>query len=341
MSQFRHSVMAIRTILFCLLVIVFIFLIVKIYSTSANNASAKNQSNSLSSSCDSQDDADEKTNQALLNNQSIDAPEYPITNYTTKSFDPKFVLSEHAVLYDVENNTILAQKSDDARIYPASLTKMMTLLVAVEHIKNLNDTFTMTYNILAPLVRADASRAGFAEGETVRLVDLLYGSILPSGADGTVGLAVAISGSEEEFVKLMNEKAKELGLKDTHFANTSGLHNVNHYSTVTDLAVIMNAVLKNDLCNKIISADNYTTTPTPQHPEGIKLYSDMFRRMYGTEVKDVVISGGKTGYTDQAGNCLASYAIKNGKKYIAVTTNAIGKYRPVFDSFDIYSKYLP
>ena len=146
------------------------------------------------------------------------------------------ISSEHAVLLDVENNTVLAQRDPDARIYPASMTKIMTLLVAAEHIENMDDTFTMTYEIIAPLIEAEASRAGFEEGETVSLKDLMYGIALPSGADATTAIAIYLCGSEDEFVKLMNEKVEELGLKNTHFTNASGLYDPNHYSTATDIA---------------------------------------------------------------------------------------------------------
>ena len=178
------------------------------------------------------------------------------------------ISSEHAVLLDVENNTVLAQRDPDARIYPASMTKIMTLLVAAEHIENMDDTFTMTYEIIAPLIEAEASRAGFEEGETVSLKDLMYGIALPSGADATTAIAIYLCGSEDEFVKLMNEKVEELGLKNTHFTNASGLYDPNHYSTATDIAMLMSAVMKNDTCREILGTYQYTTTATEQHPEG-------------------------------------------------------------------------
>lgn len=269
------------------------------------------------------------------------APEYPTANDDTVSFDWNSIDSDFGVLIDLENRKILAQRNGSELIYPASLTKIMTLIVAVEHIDDLDDTFTMTYDILAPLIREDATRAGFVEGEHVKLEDMLYGAILPSGADATIGLAEYICGSEEAFVKLMNEKADELGLKNTHFTNTSGLHNGSHYSTPTDMALILEYALNNDTCRKILSEYKYTTSPTEEHPEGIELTSTMFSRMYGTEVDGVTIFCGKTGYTTEAGHCLASAAEKDGKKYIAVTIAGHGKYKPIFDSFEIYERYLP
>ena len=247
------------------------------------------------------------------------------------------ISSEHAVLLDVENNTVLAQRDPDARIYPASMTKIMTLLVAAEHIENMDDTFTMTYEIIAPLIEAEASRAGFEEGETVSLKDLMYGIALPSGADATTAIAIYLCGSEDEFVKLMNEKVEELGLKNTHFTNASGLYDPNHYSTATDIAMLMSAVMENDTCREILGTYQYTTTATEQHPEGILLESTMYSRMYGNEVTGISIDAGKTGYTDEAGNCLVSYATDTeGKHFIAVTAKAPTYWRAVFDTFAIY-----
>ncbi len=264
---------------------------------------------------------------------------YPLADSSTVQFGDD-VTSEYAVLVDVSANKILAQRNSSARIYPASLTKVMTLIIAAEKATDTEKTFTMTNEIIDPLVRQDATRAGFEDGEAVKIIDMMYGAILPSGADATVGLAKALCGSENAFVELMNEKAKSLGLKDTHFMNTSGLHDSEHYSTPEDMAVILEYAMKNELCRKILSTYQYTTASTPQHPNGILLESTMFSRMYGTEVENVTILGGKMGYTDEAGNCLASFAVKNGKEYVAVTTKGSGKYAPIFDSFKIYGNYI-
>ncbi len=247
------------------------------------------------------------------------------------------VCSEYAVLLDVEENTILAQRQADHIIYPASMTKIMTLLVAAEHIEDMDDTFTMTYEIIAPLIEAEASRAGFSEGETVTLTDLMYGIALPSGADATVAIATYVSGSEEAFVDLMNEKAEELVLENTHFVNTSGLYDADHYSTVTEIAMLMTAVMENDICREILSTYQYTTSVTEQHPDGILLESTMFSRMYGDEVTGITIEAGKTGYTDEAGHCLVSYATdSDGKSYVAVLADDVTYWQAIFDTFAIY-----
>ena len=154
----------------------------------------------------------------------------------TKTLDLE-LYSENALLIDLESNTVLVQKNADASIYPASMTKVMTVLVAAEHIENWDETFTMTQSIIDPLFLADASMAGFVHGEAVSMTELLYGAVLPSGAEATEALAIVTAGSEEAFAALMNEKAQALGLKDTHFVDASGLHDENHYTTLSDMAV--------------------------------------------------------------------------------------------------------
>lgn len=265
--------------------------------------------------------------------------EYLLADEATAEFDDAIV-SKYAVLVDVGSNRITAQREADEIIYPASMTKIMTLIVAVENMNSLDDEFTMTYEILNPLINEDASRAGFEEGETITVEDMLYGAVLPSGADATIGLAQCISGSEEEFVKLMNEKAEEMGLEHTHFTNTSGLHDENHYSTVTEMAMILEYAIQIPLCRQVLSTYQYTTSATKEHPEGILLESTMFSRMYGDEVEGVQIEGGKTGYTDEAENCLASFAVKDGQEYVAVTAGSYSHWLTIYDAFEMYENYL-
>ncbi len=245
--------------------------------------------------------------------------------------------STYALLVDVDENRVIAERGSNVKIYPASLTKLMTLVVAIEHIEDVNATFLMTDEILAPHYAANASMAGFQSNELCTVKDLLYGAALPSGADATTALALHTAGSEAIFVQWMNDKVAELQLQNTHFMNASGLHDPNHYSTLTDMALILEYCLQNELCKEIISTYTYTTTKTEQNPEGLQLYSTMFSRMYGTEVPGMTIMGGKTGFTDEAGQCLASYAqTTDGHTYIAVTAMGYSKWRPIFDAFKLY-----
>lgn len=262
---------------------------------------------------------------------------YAKENENTETLD---IESEYGILINLDTNTVIATKNGDKKIYPASMTKIMTLIVAVENAKSLDDTYTFTTEVIDPFVIEDASRAGFENGETVTIKDMLYGCVLPSGADATYGLAVSIAGSEREFVKLMNKKANEMGLKNTHFVNVSGLHDELHYSTAHEIALILNYAMKNPTCAEVLSTVEYTTAKTPVHPEGIPLTSTMFSRMYGTEAEDVTIIAGKTGYTTEGGNCLASYAENaDGEKYVLVTGKAQGLWKSIYDALGTYAEY--
>lgn len=276
--------------------------------------------------------------------------EYAAYTDNTATFSEDFSFSS-AILIDLKNNEVLAADNAEDRMYPASLTKIMTLIVAVENCTDLDKTFTMTADIIDPLYLENASVAGFSAGENITVRDMLYGLILPSGADAAVGLAEFVAGSEAEFVKLMNEKVKTLGLKDTRFMNASGLHHPNHYSTCHEMALILEYALKNDTMLKILSTYQYTTTPTAEHPEGILLTSTLFSRMYGNEPECAFVVGGKTGYTIEAHHCLATFAVKctedeseeaiyaKSPDMILVTVGSSDRWGPIFNAIDIYSAF--
>ena len=250
------------------------------------------------------------------------------------------IMSDYAILIDLSTNTVKAQKNPDSTIFPASMTKIMTLIVAYENCKNFDETFTMTAEITDPLFLAGASVAGFSVGEEVTVRDLLYGAILPSGGDATDALAIHIAGSIEKFVDMMNRKVLQMGLSNTHFANPSGLHDDDHYSTPHEIALILQYALKIEECKKILCTYQYTTESTPQHPEGLLLTSTMFSRMAGNESGTATVLGGKTGYTNEGLHCLASLAKINssGKEYVLVTAHAPATYDPVYDCINIYKE---
>ena len=139
----------------------------------------------------------------------------------------------------------------------------------------------------------------------------------------------------------MNEKVQELGLEDTHFDNVTGLHSENNYSTAYDMAVILDTALKNDLCKKILSTYRYTTASTEHHPEGILLSSTLFTYMYGTEPGTATILGGKTGFVNESGYCIASYGKnnKNGNEYIVVTLSNSARMPAFFGQIDLYKEF--
>lgn len=248
--------------------------------------------------------------------------------------------SEHAILIDLETNTVIAEKDPDAKIYPASMTKVMTALVACEQITDWDATFTMTQAIIDPLFLSDATMAGFVNGEEVSMTDLVYGALLPSGAEATEALAQTIAGSTEGFVALMNEKAAELGLTNTHFVNDSGLHDENHYTTVREMAVILEAAMANERCRAALSAVSYTSAPTTQNPEGVAMINKFLYRIGQYKLGDAVVEGAKTGFTSQAMNCCASFGIAaNGKPVVCVTAHAWTGDFCVEDHVALYTTY--
>lgn len=253
------------------------------------------------------------------------------------------VFSSNAILVDVDHEKILAGKGEKRRVVPASMTKVLTLLVAVENIENLsalNDEFVITTEITDYCFRNDCSVAGYAVGEAVTVRDLLYGAILPSGGDGALGLAIYTAGSHEAFVELMNEKLAELGLAGSaHFTNCIGVYDADHYCTVYDMAVIMEAAMQNEICRQVLSTRIYTTSSTEQHPEGIELSNWFIRRIEDKDTNGMTIYG-KTGYVNQSGSCAVSCGINaEGRRYICVTTNAVNRWRCIEDHAYLYQNF--
>lgn len=280
--------------------------------------------------------------------------EEPVSNYPVKSanyqdINIKGMTANTAILVDADTNEIVAGYNYEKKVYPASLTKMLTLLVAAENIQDMDATYKFTSDDIDPLIEDNASRAGFEAGETVTMKDLLYSAILVSGADGTTGLANAAAGSEEKFVELMNAKIQKLGLTGTKFVNASGLHNKNHYSTAQDIAVITKAAMDNETCCEVLTATKYTTSKTKQHKDGIELTSIVAQRIEGYYVDcdgdgeaddGISIKGGKTGFTDEAKYTLSTILDDNGHTYICVTTKSKDELKSVEDQIAIYEKYL-
>lgn len=261
----------------------------------------------------------------------------------TKKF-PKSVVSSNGVLIDVEKGTILAGKGSKKKIYPASMTKILTVLVAAEHVteEQLEDKVAITAEITDYCYVNGCSNVGFAKKEKVPVKDLFYGTILPSGADAALGLADYVAGSHKEFVKMMNEKIEELGLSETtHFMNCVGIYNDKHYSTTYDMAVILKAASENELCQQVLNARTYKTTPTKKHKEGILLSNLFLRRIEDKDTKGEVLYA-KTGFVKESGNCAASMASDSyGEHYICVTVGSTSSWRCIYDHVDLYKKFLP
>ena len=230
--------------------------------------------------------------------------------------------SPYIYVLDRETGKPVYEKNADAKAYPASLTKMMTTLVALEQIGDLAEQAPVDLDTYRQMVTANASMAGFHGREPVTYRDLLYGTILPSGGEAANSLAVNTAGSVDAFVGLMNEKADELGLAGTRFTNPEGLQDRDQYTTAADMAKLLDRALDNGHFRALLTKESFRTSATPDHPDGILLQSTVLSRLSGVNEEGFRILGGKSGTTYEAGECWATLAEKNGKEYIAVVMGA-------------------
>lgn len=251
------------------------------------------------------------------------------------------VNANFAILVDADAGLVVAEKNGSAKMYPASMTKVMTLLVACEHITDLSEKLEITQDIVDYVKKEGASNCGFKAGEQVTMLDLLYGLILPSGADAALALVRRIAGSEEQFVTLMNQKAQQLGISaTTHFTNCTGLYNDNHYSTAEDMAIIMRAAAQNSVAATILTTRSYTTQANNKRSTGLS-FSNLFLKRIDTQTTGGQVNFAKTGYVAKAGNCAVSYftAASSGRHYICVTGKTSGAWNVVSAHAALYSQY--
>ncbi len=252
--------------------------------------------------------------------------------------------SPYAILAELSTGRIVAEQNSRVRMYPASMTKIMTAVLAIEHTEDLNETVTIPSDFFQALYAENASMAGFQPGEECRLKDLLYGILLPSGAECCMAFVERISGSEAEFARLMNEKAQAIGMKNTHFCNATGLHDKDHYSTAEDMAMLLRYALENETFRGAFTSRRYSVPPSNLHPSGFTFHSTMFQSLNSLDRPDETdgILGGKTGYTSEAGLCLASLAEIDGVSYILVTAGADGDHHTdpyhVMDAVNVYGQ---
>lgn len=232
----------------------------------------------------------------------IEALEYPpINSKVVEIYD----MTDNKVIYEVDSNKVSSI---------ASLTKIATTITAIEEIDNLDEKVTITNEILKT-VRWDASKAGLKAGDILTYRDLLYASILSSGADATNSIAILSSGSIENFVKKMNELIKKIGLTNTNFVNVTGLDENNHYSTASDIRKLLTYSLKNPTFKEIYTAKEYTLS------NGLKVESTI-KRYSNSNLNTNNILGSKTGYTGEAGYCFSSLSNINSHEFIIVVLNA-------------------
>lgn len=251
--------------------------------------------------------------------------------------------SGFAVVIDEQEGVIIAEKNAHKKMTPASMTKVLTILVASEQIteSDLDDVVTITFEATDYAYVNDCSVTGFKRDERVTVRDLFYGTILPSGGESAYQLALYSAGSMDNFIELMNKKVDELGLSETsHFTNPVGIYDENLYTTPYDMAIIMQAAMENDICREVLTKHTYKTTMTEQSPEGITISNLFLRRIEDQELGGATVLGAKTGFVNQSGNCAVSYAEGPSKKtYICVTGSASSGWQCIYDHAYLYATY--
>ena len=221
-----------------------------------------------------------------------------------------------AILIDIDTGAILYSKNANEKMYPASITKIMTSLLAVENCA-MEDTFTFTQEILNTLPW-DAAKYGYVAGEEVNIRDLLYVLMLRSANEVAIGLGMKIAGTEEEFAKLMTERAKEIGAINTNFVNATGLHDDNHFTTAYDMALIAMEAMKNSTFAEVWGTPNYIVNPTNMEADVVRIWNRHNMLVTTGTLYYSHAKGGKTGYTDEAGRTLVTYASRDGRNLICV-----------------------
>ena len=295
----------------------------------ANPASASSQNTTKSGGQNTAVTQERKWNLAKLSG-----------NGQTKSIGSE-VNANYAVVFDLDQGTILGEKNSSVSMNPASMTKVMTLLVAVENLPDLEKKITITQDIVDYVKARGASNCGFVAGEQVRVKDLLYGVILPSGADAVLALAKEISGSEAGFVALMNKKAQDLGLSsDCKFQNATGLYHSTHHMNVKDIGEIMAAAMRNSLAREVLSTENYQIPATNMHGNGIKLTNLFVQRIKGQDTGGASVTMAKTGFVRQSMFCAVSSGKgANGKNLLVVTGYSSSTWQCIKDHATLYKRF--
>ena len=250
---------------------------------------------------------------------------------SVNALNPPEMYSNNYILYDLTDNSIIYKKNENDKISIASLTKIMTTITAIEKITNLNDSVIITNEMLSN-IKFDASLAGLKVGDKLTYKDLLYASILPSGADATQALAYSLSGSIFEFVKDMNSLAKKIGMNDSNFVNVTGLDIDNHYSTINDLLKMLKYSLENETFKTIYETKTYKLSNGLEVNATIKKYNNLMK----LDISRIL--GSKTGYTNNAGLCISSIFKSNNHEFIFISANApfiYGNYYNLRDNLNI------
>ncbi len=250
------------------------------------------------------------------------------------------VSADSAIIMEATTGTILYEKNTDKAQYPASITKIMTALIVLERC-SLDDIVTFSYDSVHKVgfLKGDSSIAR-DQGEEMTVEWTLYGMMLESANECAYALAEHVAGDMESFARLMNEKAAELGCINTHFANSHGLHDPDHYTCAYDMAIIARAACENEEFCRIAGTKTYTIPKTNKHPDTETYLQNHHQMLYPLKTRKHLYeycTGGKTGYTTQANNTLVTFAEKGNLKLICVTLNnssGAGNYEDTTNLFD-------
>ncbi len=262
------------------------------------------------------------------------------------------ITAEAAIVLEATTGTILYGKNIHEELYPASTTKIMTCLLAVEN-ASLSDQVKFS-NEAVFSVPTGGSNIGMDVGQSITLEQALYGIMVGSANEVANAVGEHVGGSIESFVGMMNERAKELGCTNTHFANTNGLQDENHYTSVYDLALISKAFFDNEVLRKVGNTARYHFTPTDTQPDDFYLKNK--HKLITGEISYDGILGGKTGYTDLARETLVTCAEKDGMRLITIVfmdesptqfTDTVTLFDYGFNNFEVLnikdsdSRYMP
>lgn len=229
-----------------------------------------------------------------------------------------------SAIYAMELNSglVLFEKNPDKKMFPASLTKIMTVVVVLDNVSNLDEKLQFSYNAVTRDIDRNSTTIGASAGDVLSVIECLYCVLLPSANDAANALAEYVAGNINDFTLLMNEKAKRLGMLNTHFSNPTGLHNENNYTTARDMALLLNYAMTKDAFRQIIKTTTFKHSPIRKYRDPDNSNNTVLNTnsalLAGTSNYYKYTIGGKTGYTKDAGYTLAACAAKNGMEMLVV-----------------------
>lgn len=237
-------------------------------------------------------------------------------------------------IYNADTMELLYGENEKEKISVASITKVMTAVVCVDNIKDLNKEIVIDYDVISSNLDPELAIAGIYNNQIITYYDLLATMLVPSGADSAMYLASTVCENYDTFISKMNEKAKEIGMNNTSFSNPTGLDDENNYSTIEDVVKLINYAIQNNTLKEIMSMDSYTTSDG-----NLKVRStiDKAAKRYGMTLDYII--GGKTGTTGDAGQCLASFSLDDNTLLICVVTGSSmysSKPNNIIDSESLY-----